>query len=79
MTENEISRVVFDLCILIHKKFGTGLFENVYEEIFYHELKKIGIPFARQHGIPLVHDEIRMEIGFRADIIIDSKVILELK
>lgn len=44
-----------------------------------HELKKMDIPFTRQQGIPLIHDEIRMEIGFRADIIIENKVILELK
>lgn len=79
MTENEISKVVFDLCVLIHKKYGPGLFENVYEEIMCHELKKMDIPFTRQQGIPLIHDDIRMEIGFRADIIIENKVILELK
>ncbi|MGG9971452.1 GxxExxY protein [Ferruginibacter sp. SUN002] len=79
MTENEISKIVFDLCIMIHRKYGPGLFESVYEEIFCYELTKIGITFTRQQGVPLVHEEIRMEIGFRADIIIENKVILELK
>ncbi len=79
MTENEISKIVFDLCVLVHKKYGPGLFENVYEEIICHELNKLEIPFTRQQGIPLIHDEIRMEIGFRADIIVENKVILELK
>ncbi len=79
ITENEISKIVFDLCIKIHRKYGPGLFESVYEEIFCYELNKIGIPFTRQTGIPLIHEEIRMEIGFRADVIIENKVIIEIK
>ena len=79
MTENEISKLVVDLCFKIHKKYGPGLFESVYEEIFCYEWAKNGIPFQRQKGIPLIHEEIRMEIGFRADIIVDDKVIVELK
>jgi GxxExxY protein len=79
MTENEISRIVFDLCIKIHRKYGPGLFESVYEEIFCYELTKLNIQFVRQHPIPVVHEEVKLEIGFRADIIIENKVILELK
>ncbi len=79
MTENEISRLVVDLCFKIHKQYGPGLFESVYEEIFCYEWAKNNIPFKRQHGIPLVHEAIRLEIGFRADVIIDDKVIVELK
>jgi GxxExxY protein len=79
MTENEISRLVVDLCFRIHKQYGPGLFESVYEEIFGYELSKNGIPFTRQQGIPLVHEEIKMEAGFRADFIINNKVIVELK
>lgn len=55
------------------------MFESVYEEIFCHEWSKKGIPFRRQQEIPLVHEEIRMEIGFRADVILDNKVIIEIK
>ncbi len=51
----------------------------MYEEIFCHEWKKNGISFTRQHPIPLIHEEIRMDAGFRADMIIDNKVIIELK
>jgi GxxExxY protein len=79
MTENEISRLVVDLCFRIHKQYGPGLFESVYEEIFGYELSKNGIPFTRQQCIPLVHEEIKMEAGFRADFIINNKVIVELK
>jgi len=79
MTETERSKLLVDLCFKIHKKYGPGLFESVYEEIFCYEWAKNGIPFQRQKGIPLIHEEIRMEIGFRADIIVDDKVIVELK
>ena len=79
MSENEISKIVFDLCLTIHKKYGPGLFESVYEEIICYELNKLNISFTRQQGIPLIHEEIKMDVGFRADIIIENKVIIELK
>ena len=79
MTENELSKLIVDLCFKIHKQYGPGLFESVYEEIFSYEWTKNDIPFKRQHGIPLVHEEIKIETGFRADFIIDNKVIIELK
>lgn len=78
-TENDIAKLVVDICFKIHYKYGPGLFENVYEEIFCYEWTKTGIPFTRQQAIPLVHEEIKMEIGFRADVIIDNKVVVELK
>jgi len=79
MRENEISKIVFELCLMIHKKYGPGLFESVYEEIICFELHKLDISFTRQQGIPLIHEEIKMDVGFRADVIIENKVILELK
>ena len=79
MTENEIARLVVDVSYNIHKQYGPGLFESVYEEIFCYEWAKKGIAFKRQHGVPLVHETIRMEVGFRADVIIDDMVIIELK
>ena len=51
----------------------------MYEEIFCYELSKVEIPFKRQHPVPLIHEEIKMEIGFRADVIIEDKIIMELK
>ena len=79
LTENEISKIALDICFKIHQKYGPCLFESVYEEIFCYELSKTEIPFVRQIGVPLIHEQIKMDIGFRADIIIDNKVILELK
>ncbi len=79
LTENEISKIVVDICFKIHKQYGPGLFEVVYEEIFCYEWAKTGIAFERQQPIPLIHETIKMEAGFRADVVIDRKVIVELK
>ena len=72
-----LKKLLVDICFKIHNKYGPGLFESVYEEIICYELMKINMPFKRQQAIPLVHEEIKLEIGFRADLIIDDKVILE--
>ena len=79
MSENEVAKLVVDLCFRIHNQYGPGMFESVYEGIFCHEWNKTGIPFKRQQAISLVHEEIKMDIGFRADVILDSKVIIEIK
>jgi GxxExxY protein len=79
MTENEIAKILVDLFIRIHKKLGPGLLESVYEEVICYELKKLSINFTRQQGIKVFYDEIAMDIGFRADIIVENKVIVEIK
>ena len=79
MTENEIAKEVVDLCFKIHTQYGPGLFESVYEEVFCYEWSKKNILFLKQHPIPLIHEEIKMDAGFRADVIIDNKVVVELK
>ncbi|MBO9592026.1 MAG: GxxExxY protein [Niabella sp.] len=79
LTENEIATRVLDLCFKVHRQYGPGLFESVYEEILCYELEKAGIPFKRQIGIPVIHETVRMEIGFRADLIAGEKVLFELK
>ena len=79
LSENEIAKLAVDLCFRLHKEYGPGLFESVYEELFCYEWSKLGISFEKEHPIPLVHEEIKLEIGFRADVIIGNKVIIELK
>ncbi|MFI5154277.1 MAG: GxxExxY protein [Chitinophagales bacterium] len=79
MIVNEISGLVVDLCVKIHKQYGPGLFESVYEEIFCYEWNKTKIPYLRQHPIPLVHEEIILQAGFRVDMIIDNLVLVEFK
>ena len=77
--ENELSKVALDVCFRIHKLYGPGLFESVYEEIFCYEFSKENIFFERQKPIPLVHQTIKLDSGFRADIILENKLLLELK
>jgi GxxExxY protein len=79
MTENEISRVIVDVAYKVHTKLGPGLLESVYEEILYFELTKLGLYAERQNGIPVIWDNLKMDIGFRADLIIEKKVIIEIK
>ena len=79
MHENEISKIVVDTCFRIHVTLGPGLFESVYEEILYYELTKLGLKVERQKGIPVKWDNLVMEVGFRADLIVENKVIVELK
>jgi len=79
MNENEIAKIILDCSFEIHKKLGPGLLESVYEEILYYELNKRNISCQRQAPMPVIYDELKMEIGFRADIIVDGKVIIELK
>lgn len=77
--EDKIATEVLDIAFIVHRKFGPGLFESVYEEIMCYELTKANIPFTRQQGIPVYHDDLKMEVGFRADIIVKNKVIIEIK
>lgn len=79
MTENEISKVIVDVSYRIHTKLGPGLLESVYEAILYHELIKKGLKVERQKPIPVIWDEVYLDIGFRSDLIIENKVIIEIK
>jgi GxxExxY protein len=79
MTENEIAKVVVDAAYHIHKRLGPGLLESVYEIVLAHVLKNRGLRVKRQVPVPIVFDEIKFDEGFRADLIVEEKVIVELK
>jgi len=79
MTENELATVAVDICYNIHTKLGPGLLESVYEAAFAYELDKRNIPYARQKGIVANYENIALDIGFRADMIMDNKLIIEIK
>jgi GxxExxY protein len=79
MSENELSRIVFDCALKVHQTLGPGLLESVYEECLFFELKKTGLRIEKQKPLPLVYEEIKLEIGYRLDIIIENKLILEIK
>lgn len=79
MTENEISKIVVDVCYKIHTKLGPGLLESVYEAILFYELTKKGLIVESQKPLPVIWDEVKLDIGFRTDLIVENKVILEIK
>jgi len=79
MSENELSKIILDACFKIHTRLGPGLLETVYEIVLAHELRKLDLVVARQVPIPIRYDELVFEEGFRADVLVDEKVIVELK
>jgi GxxExxY protein len=79
MTENEISAIVVDICYKMHVKLGPGLLESVYEAILYYELTKKGLVVERQKALPVFWDDLKLDIGFRTDLIVENKLILEIK
>ena len=79
MTENELSKIIVDVSYKIHKRLGPGLLESVYETILFHELSKKGLKIERQKPIPIIWDGIYLDIGFRSDLIVENKVIIEIK
>lgn len=74
-----MAAIVVDLCLQIHMDLGPGLLESVYEEIVCFELIERGLRFERQKGVPVIWKEQNMGLGFRSDIIIEQKLILEIK
>jgi GxxExxY protein len=79
MTENEISKILVNIFFKIHSKLGPGLLESVYETVICYELTKAGLKYQRQQGIQVVYDNVKMDLGFRTDIIVGQKVIIEIK
>ena len=79
MTENEIAKIIVDSAYHVHRKLGPGLLESVYEVILAHELKKRGLEVERQVPVAIVFEGIKFDEGFRADIIVEDKVFVELK
>jgi GxxExxY protein len=79
MTENEISHDIVDCAFKVHNTRGPGLLETVYRAALAHELKKRGLNAVEERGIPAAYDDVYLELGFRADIIVNNKVIVEIK
>ena len=79
MTENELSKIVFDCALKVHQVLGPGLLESAYEECLFYELKKTGLNVQKQKALPLIYEEVKLDIGYRIDIIIENKLILEIK
>jgi GxxExxY protein len=79
MNENEIAKEIVNAAFKIHTRLGPGLLESVYETVLAYELTSRGLRVARQQAIPVIYDEIKMDDGFRADLLVENRVIVELK
>lgn len=79
MNENEISKIIVDTAFKIYLKLGPGLLESVYEGVFSYELRQKGLFVETQVVIPVIWENIKFDHGYRADIIVNQKVLIELK
>lgn len=79
MTENEISYKIIGAALELHKNLGPGLLESVYEASLAYDLRQLGLEVKTQVPMPLVYKEVRQDIGYRLDILVENKVIIEVK
>jgi GxxExxY protein len=79
MNENELSRLVFDNALKVHRSLGPGLLESSYEACLFYELNKSGLLIERQKPLPLIYEDVMIDIGYRVDLLIEKKLIVELK
>jgi len=79
MNENEISKIVFECALKVHKVLGPGLLESAYEECLFYELKKANLKVEKQKSLPLVYEEVKLDVGYRIDILVEDKFIVEIK
>ena len=79
MTENEISKIVFECALKVHKALGPGLLESAYEECLYFELIQEGLKVEKQKPLPLIYHEVKLEVGYRVDLLVENKLIIEVK
>jgi len=78
-TENQLSKIIFDCALRVHRALGPGLLESSYEECLFYELRKTGLQVIKQKPLPLIYEDVKLEIGYRVDILVESKVIIEIK
>ena len=79
MTENEISNKVIGTAIELHKKLGPGLLESVYENALAYDLKELGLKVEQQVSMPFEYKEVKLNVGYRLDLLVEDKVIIEIK
>jgi GxxExxY protein len=79
MTENEISTIVIGAAIEVHKYLGPGLLESAYQECLKYELEKAGLNVEKEKTLPIVYKDIRLDHGYRIDLLVNKKVVIEIK
>ncbi|MBL1215295.1 MAG: GxxExxY protein [Ignavibacteriae bacterium] len=79
MNEDQLSNIVIGLAINVHKNLGPGLLESAYEECLFYELSKNGLFVEKQKAMPLIYEEVKLDCGYRIDLMVGGKLILEIK
>lgn len=79
MHENEISQLIFDFGLKIHRQLGPGLLESAYEECLFYELSNSGLMVEKQKPMPLIYEDVKLNVGYRLDLIVENKVVVEVK
>lgn len=79
MTEDELSNIVIGLAIKVHTALGPGLLESVYRECLYYEISKSGFRVEKEKSLPVIYEDVKLDCGFRIDILVEDKLLLELK
>lgn len=79
MNENELSNIVIGLAIKVHKALGPGLLESAYRESLFYEINKAGLYVEKEKPMPLIYEEVKLDIGYRIDLMVEHKLVLELK
>jgi len=79
LSENELTGLVIDCAIKVHRSLGPGLLESAYEECLFYEMIKAGLMVEKQKPLPLVYEEVKLEAGYRVDLLINKRVIVEVK
>jgi len=79
MTENELSNLIIGLAIEVHKDLGPGLLESAYKECLYYKLIKSGLQVFKEKPMPLIYEEVKLECGYRIDLLVENKVVIEIK
>ena len=79
MTENELAKIVFEAGMKVHKALGTGLLESAYEECLFYELQKKGLFVEKQKALPLIYEDVKLEAGYRIDLLVERKLVIEIK
>jgi GxxExxY protein len=79
MIENELSSKAIGAAITVHKALGPGLLESAYKECLFYELRKIGLTVEKEKPLPLVYEEVKLECGYRVDLLVENKLTIEIK
>ena len=79
MTENEIATLVFDCALKVHRNLGPGLLKSAYEACMFYELQKYNLKIEKQKVLPLIYEEVKLDTGYRIDLMIEDKFIVEIK